>query len=117
MDINNAITYSFNDNMSANDWIISPCVYLPAGTYNMYYDYQANSLMEEEFAVYYGTSATIAGMSNQIASHTTNNTDVVTAQQRLTIAQDGVYYFGFHAKIIRRKKQNHLQRIDRKSVV
>ena len=98
MDINNAITYSFNDNMSANDWIISPCVYLPAGTYNMYYDYQANSLMEEEFAVYYGTSATIAGMSNQIASHTTNNADVVTAQQRLTIAQDGVYYFGFHAQ-------------------
>lgn len=98
MDINNAITYAFNDNMEANDWIISPCIYLPAGTYNMYYDYQANSLMEEEFAVYYGTSATVAGMSNQIASHTTTNTDVVTAQQRLTIAQDGVYYFGFQAQ-------------------
>lgn len=98
MDINNAITYEFNDNMTANDWIISPCIYLPAGTYNLYYDYKANSLMEEKFSVYYGTMATVAGMSNLVASQTTATADLVTEQHRITIAQDGVYYFGFHAQ-------------------
>lgn len=98
MDINGAITYAYNDNVNANDWMISPCIYLTAGKYNMYYDYQANSLMSEAFSVYYGTSANVAGMSNLVASHTTNGTDVVSEQQVINITQDGVYYFGFHAQ-------------------
>lgn len=98
MDINaKAIVYTFNDTLAANDWMFTPCIEMPAGTYNVYYDYRANSSLNEKFEVFYGAGANVAAMTNEVANHDFNNTDYETVMQTITVAEDGIYNFGFHA--------------------
>lgn len=98
MDINaKAIVYTFNDTLAANDWMFTPCIEMPAGTYNVYYDYKANSSLNEKFEVFYGAGANVAAMTNEVANHDFNNTDYETVMQTITVAEDGIYNFGFHA--------------------
>lgn len=98
MDIKNgAIVYTFNDTLAANDWMFTPCIEMPAGTYNVYYDYRANSSLNEKFEVFYGAGANVAAMTNEVANHDFNNTDYETVMQTITVAEDGIYNFGFHA--------------------
>lgn len=98
MDIKNgAIVYTFNDTLAANDWMFTPCIEMLAGTYNVYYDYKANSSLNEKFEVFYGAGANVAAMTNEVANHDFNNTDYETVMQTITVAEDGIYNFGFHA--------------------
>ena len=97
MNLNNNIKYSFNDTIDADDWMMSPCIEMPAGVYTVSYEYWANSAMPESFEVYYGNGAHIADMTNAVATHNFNNTTVETVTNTITIAADGVYNFGFHA--------------------
>ena len=55
---NNAIQYSGSDEVSANDWIVSPCVdYTQNTTYLISFDYKANSpFYNEKLTAYYGPS-------------------------------------------------------------
>ncbi len=98
MDINNAaIVYSFNDTLAANDWMFTPCIEMAAGSYNVYFDYKANSSLTETFEVYYGQGANVDAMTNNIAYLDFNNTDYETAMLTITVAEDGIYNFGFNA--------------------
>ena len=97
MNLNNDINYTFNDEAAADDWMMSPCIEMAAGTYTISYDYKANSSLTEAFEVYYGNGAHVADMTNAVATHSFNNTDYETASTTITIAADGVYNFGFHA--------------------
>ena len=94
---NQGISYSFNDELAADDWMMSPCVELAAGTYTVTYDYAAESALTESFELFYGNGAHIADMTNLVATHTFNNTGVETAVTTITIDADGIYNFGFHA--------------------
>ena len=97
MNLNNDINYTFNDEAAANDWMMSPCIEMAAGTYTIIYDYKANSSLTESFEVFYGNGAHVADMTNAVAAHSFNNTTYETATSTITIAADGVYNFGFHA--------------------
>ncbi|MBR6062913.1 MAG: fibronectin type III domain-containing protein [Bacteroidales bacterium] len=97
MNLNNNINYTFNDEVAADDWMMSPCIEMAAGTYTIIYDYKANSSLTESFEVFYGNGAHIADMTNAVAAHTFNNTTVETATTTITIPADGIYNFGFHA--------------------
>lgn len=98
MDIKNgAIVYSFNDTLAANDWMFTPCIEMAAGSYNVYFDYKANSSLTETFEVYYGQGANVDAMTNNIAYLDFNNTDYETAMLTITVAEDGIYNFGFNA--------------------
>ena len=97
MDVTNGISYTYNDEQAANDWMMSPCIEMAAGTYTISYGYSANSSLPESFEVFYGNGAHIADMTNAVAAHSFNNTAIETATTTITIAADGVYNFGFHA--------------------
>jgi hypothetical protein len=97
MGLNNNINYTFNDEIAADDWMMSPCIEMAAGTYTIIYDYKANSSLTESFEVFYGNGAHIADMTNAVATHTFYNTTVETATTTITIPADGIYNFGFHA--------------------
>lgn len=97
MNLNNDINYTFNDEAAANDWMMSPCIEMAAGTYTIIYDYKANSSLTEAFEVYYGNGNHVADMTNAVATHSFNNTTYETATTTITIAADGIYNFGFHA--------------------
>lgn len=97
MNLNNNINYTFNDEIAADDWMMSPCIEMAAGTYTIIYDYKANSSLTESFEVFYGNGAHIADMTNAVAAHTFYNTTVETATTTITIPADGIYNFGFHA--------------------
>ena len=97
MNLNNNINYTFNDEAAADDWMMSPCIEMAAGTYTIIYDYKANSSLTEAFEVYYGNGNHVADMTNAVATHSFNNTTYETATNTITIAADGVYNFGFHA--------------------
>ena len=97
MNLNNNINYTFNDEVAADDWMMSPCIEMAAGTYTISYDYKANSSLTESFEVFYGNGAHIADMTNAVAAHTFNNTTAETATSTITIPADGIYNFGFHA--------------------
>lgn len=94
---NQGISYSFNDELAADDWMMSPCVELAAGTYTVTYDYAAESALTESFELFYGNGAHIADMTNLVATHTFNNTGVEIATTTITVPTDGIYNFGFHA--------------------
>ena len=94
---NQGISYSYNDTVAADDWMMSPCVELAAGTYTVTYDYAAVSALTESFEVFYGNSAHIADMTNLVATHTFNNTGAEVATTTITVPADGIYNFGFHA--------------------
>ena len=98
MGINNAITYTYNDNAAADDWMFSPCFNLTAGNYNVSFSYKSNSSLTESFALYYGAEPNVANMTNLIVSEEFNNTTAQTVTVPFTVAQDGVYNFGFHAQ-------------------
>ena len=97
MNLNNDINYTFNDELDADDWMMSPCIEMTAGTYTILYDYKANSSLTEAFEVFYGNGNHIADMTNAVATHSFNNTTYETATNTITIDADGVYNFGFHA--------------------
>jgi len=97
MGLNNNINYTYNDELAADDWMMSPCIEMPAGTYTISYDYMANSSLTESFEVFYGNGAHIADMTNALAAHTFNNTAWETVTNTIEITEAGVYNFGFHA--------------------
>ena len=97
MNLNNDINYTFNDEAAADDWMMSPCIEMAAGTYTIIYDYKANSSLTESFEVFYGNGSHVADMTNAVATHTFYNTTVETATTTIIIPADGIYNFGFHA--------------------
>jgi hypothetical protein len=74
---------------------------LTAGTqYTISYRYGNNSttLYVEKLKVAFGTSATVAAMTNPVADYPAINDGVAhTATVNFTVPTTGIYYFGFNA--------------------
>ena len=99
---NGVATYTYNDEMNADDWLMTSCLYVPAGRYDVSYSYNAiDPTMTENFGVYYGKKVgDIFVMNNQVAVHEFSNANFVTAHNMIEVAESGVYYFGIHASSI-----------------
>lgn len=83
-----------------DDWLITPSVYLKART-NYIFSHDVLCYADtwpEEYSVYLGTSPDIAGMTQEILPNTTIWWDEYrTKTVTVSVPEDGVYYFGFHA--------------------
>lgn len=92
-------TYTFSNTLAANDWLISPCIFIPEGRYEISYTYNALSVLTESFSVYLGTSSSIADMNLLIGSHpdVRNTPRNVVYRDTVTITQSHVYHVGVHA--------------------
>lgn len=95
------LTYNYNANNPANAWFFSKGVNLTAGVqYKLNYRYGARSTsFTEKLKVAYGTTATVAGMTTQLADHPNivTNSPITAPQVNFTPSTTGVYYFGFNA--------------------
>lgn len=83
-----------------DDWLITPSVYLKARTqYAFSHDVLCYSdTWPEKYEVYIGTSPDSESMTKQIVAPTTIWWDEYrTNTQTITVDEDGIYYFGFHA--------------------
>jgi trimeric autotransporter adhesin len=96
----NVLNYSYNSTNPANTWFFTRGVNLTAGTsYRIAYNYGNNSTFyAESLKVAYGTSATVASMTNPLADHPTINQNAIQYNQvDFTPTVTGIYYFGFQA--------------------
>ncbi len=90
--INDAIEISGNDYEESTASAYAPCIYLPAGRYQVAYDYYAkNAAYVENFKVLYGMS--LQTLEGVVAEHTFSNTEPVRAYNTIEITEGGVYYF------------------------
>ncbi|MBD5357889.1 MAG: hypothetical protein HDR88_12925 [Bacteroides sp.] len=83
-----------------DDWLITPSVSLKARTkYFFSHDVLCYSdYWPEEYSVYLATSPDMEGMTKEIVPSTTIWWDEYrTRTDTITVENDGVYYFGFHA--------------------
>lgn len=93
------MVYTYSDINQANDWLISRCIHIPAGTYEIGYTYNALSALPESFTVVLSSDRDFPGTPQVIAQHlnfSRENTDV-QFKETFTVAQDGIYYIGIHA--------------------
>lgn len=92
-------TYYKYGNLDADDWLISPAIYLEAGKA---YDFNAiahaySDKYPETLEIKIGKSATVEGMTETLVEATTlygSNTDMPGA---IVPTESGEYYIGFHA--------------------
>jgi len=90
--------YKFSSSNVANDWLISSCFDLQAGTdyeVNFYYAV-AGSTFPEKMKVYYGTEQD-ASMSNLIVDFgELTNEAFIKSSNRISITESGNYYIGWY---------------------
>lgn len=89
----------YNPYLPMDDWLITPPFRLEQGySYEVSFQTRANNVWNvEKLEVKYGTSATVAGMTNTLLEPVeVVNNNYVTYTKMLTPTQTGVYYIGFH---------------------
>lgn len=96
-----AAQYSYNKLNNADDWLISPPIYLKAGRYKLSYDYRAtNASTPEKLKVFYGTGATVIDQRYEamVQSEITNTT-FLRQIVSVTIPEEegGDWNFSFYA--------------------
>ncbi|MEZ4807230.1 MAG: GEVED domain-containing protein [Flavobacteriales bacterium] len=92
-----AARYPWNGSNPADDWMYSPGINLVGGTeYTLTYSY-GSAGFDEALEVYYGSSASAAGMTELVVDHGTFDDGPFTVSYSITPGADGVYYFGWHA--------------------
>ena len=96
---NGKLQYTYSDVLAADDWVMTPCIDIPAGKYEIAYSYNAMSFMSEAFSVYMGLGPTDADMTTLFASHpdVVKTATDVTYRDTIIVANDGIYFFGIHA--------------------
>jgi len=87
-------TYTYNNTMDAAARLISPCLSIPAGLYQISYDYNALSALAENLNVYLATSVEDPATWTLIGQHSniTHTAEATTAVYDFNNAQAGVYY-------------------------
>ena len=102
---NGVASYSYSDEVAANDWLMTTCMELYAsywtpGVYDVSYSYKANdATMTEKFGVYFGQKVgDDYVMNHEVATHEFHNTGFVTVHNIINVTQAGIYYFGIHAE-------------------
>ena len=88
-------SYRYNADTSANDWLISSCITIPAGAYKLSFRHAASSSYPERLKVFYGNAPTVEAMTNMIEDYPSVNSNAV-AKKNFVVAEDGVYYLGFY---------------------
>jgi len=105
-----ALQYSWNGSNAANTWFFTQGLNLTAGTqYTISYKYGNDTSVTytEKLKIAFGTSASVAAMTNPIADYPAiNDATAHTASVNFTVPTTGVYYFGFNA--YSDADQNHL---------
>ncbi|MBS1764795.1 MAG: hypothetical protein JSS90_07515, partial [Bacteroidetes bacterium] len=94
------LQYAYNSSYAANTWFFTQGLNLTGGTtYKLSYNYGNNSATyTEQLKVAYGASATVSGMTNVLADHTTINQAAIQSNTvNFTPGSSGVYYIGFQA--------------------
>jgi len=95
------LQYSWNGSNAANTWFFTQGLNLTAGTqYTVSYRYgnDSSTSYSEKLKVAFGTSATVAAMTNPIADYPSiNDATAHTVTINFTVPTTGVYYFGFNA--------------------
>lgn len=95
--------YEYNPNSNANDWLISTCIELQAGTnYDLSFWYQVGEwqgiAFPEKMKVAMGTAQTSTALTQLIVDlGTINNTTYQNSKTIFTVPTTGVYYIGWHA--------------------
>ncbi|MDL2308783.1 fibronectin type III domain-containing protein [Bacteroidales bacterium OttesenSCG-928-B11] len=98
--VNNGVLTYVNDTIAANDWVMTSCLDIPAGKYDMSFAYNALDTLKESFDIYIGTvqnnPATMTKIKSyaDFAKRATNYGDTIL----LEIPDDDIYYIGIHAK-------------------
>ena len=87
--------YLYNEYEDANDWLISPCLNIPAGTYKLQFNYSAGNSFPESLNVFFGTAPTVEAMTNAIVD-LPSITGTSLVDNNFTIETENVYYIGFH---------------------
>ena len=110
----NHLRYTYNSTSAADTWFFTQGINLTAGQdYTVSYDYGGTgTTFTEKLKVAYGTSATAAGMTTELADYPTVDSSVpVNDMQTFTAPADGVYYIGFQAYSDADKFYLHLDNI------
>ena len=92
-------TYSYSNSNQADDWLISPAVYLEAGKA---YDFAAvarayGDKYPEKIEIKAGTAPTAEAMTDLLVETTTLGGSEQTLTAAIAPATSGEYYIGFHA--------------------
>lgn len=87
--------------VDAQSRLISPCMYIPAGHYDVSYSYNAvDSMFTEKMDVYFGTKENGEYDMTLLASEEFSNQNVNTAHYTLEVAESGIYYFQINSSSI-----------------
>ncbi|MFW5725763.1 MAG: choice-of-anchor J domain-containing protein, partial [Bacteroidota bacterium] len=92
--------YSFSTSNAANDWLFSSCAHLQAGTvYNVSYYYRVYSGDYPEDMTFVLASEPHSDAIVQVldVKEEMDNYNFRRVQYAFTVAEDGTYYFGWHA--------------------
>lgn len=95
----NCTVYSYSQSNDADDWLITPAIYLEAGKA---YDFEAvahaySDKYPEKLEVKMGMAATVEAMTQMLVETTTLGGADVSLKAPLVPAVSGEYYIGFHA--------------------
>ena len=95
-----AARYKYSSKNTADDWLITPPINLKAGkSYKVSFRARSyGSMFPERIEAKWGKAATAEGMTEEIAPATDLNTGKYVAFEKdIVPAENGPYFFGFHA--------------------
>lgn len=96
----NDFKYSYNDNNDADDWLITPGIYLLAGTeYTFSMNIKcSNQNYPEKYEVSMGKTPSVNGLNiNVLPVKEVKNTDYAKKEKTdIIVTESGYYYFGIH---------------------
>lgn len=84
---------------SANDWLISPSVFMSTGKYKLAFDYRASSASyPEKMKVFYGNGTSVENQTIQLKEYSEiKNSSYLRDEIVFNITSDGTYNFSFYA--------------------
>lgn len=100
--VNGTPTYTFSDEFNASSYMVSPCLYIPAGQTMISYDYNALDILPENLVVYIGTSDQPADWT-PIGQHNnfTHNNNAYHVDYNFNNTTSGVYFIIVKAASVR----------------
>lgn len=100
--VNGTPTYTFSDEFNASSYMVSPCLYIPAGQTMISYDYNALDVLPENLVVYVGTSDQPADWT-PIGQHNnfTHSNNAYHVDYNFNNTESGVYFIIVKAASVR----------------
>lgn len=92
--------YTYDSKNEADDWLFSPAIKLEAGKTYLFTALASSNgtTYPERIEIYYGQSATAAGMTKQLVAPTVlSSAQDAELKGSITVETTGTYHIGFHA--------------------